>query len=238
MAKFNLKYLKEFKKLETELKRIANASSDVSRFGEILTKAKSKNPVVQFKEGIIWDLYGLRNVLAHADRDKYIAEVNELAFNTIKELLKLLEHPPIVGDIFKTKVYTTGVEDITEVVVKTMQRELYTHVPVYSGRKFVGVLSETTILDWLVENIKEGKAQFYKQKVGQINPKYLHPFTNRHKFISPRVSIFEVIKMFEDAVSKRERLGVIFITSSGRENEEPVGIITAWDLPKIKEYLK
>ena len=43
--------------------------------------------------------------------------------------------------------------------------------------------------------------------------------------------------MFEDAIYGKNRLGAVLITKNGTKDEKPLGIITAWDLPKLKEYL-
>lgn len=118
-----------------------------------------------------------------------------------------------------------------------MKQKIYTHVPVYNG-KFKGVLSETTILEWLSDNISDGGcAYFEKKKVGDINPKYLHSKINQYKFTKETTSIFDIQKYFDEAIAKQERLGVIFITPNGDKNSRPTGVITAWDSPKIKEYL-
>lgn len=238
MIDITSKYLSCFKELEAALKRIASPVSDSVSFREILKKAKEKNPIIQYKEDIIWDLYALRNVFVHSDRDKYIANVNEIALQNIEDILQLIKNPPKVGNIFKREVYTISTNNITEIVLKEMQKNLYTHIPVYENDTFIGVLTETTILDWLVENIQEGRAQFYKQLIGKINRKYLNSSNNLHKFVSSKISIFDVLKIFEETIEQKKRLGAIFITKNGRKNEKIIGIITAWDLPKIKECLK
>lgn len=232
------KYIEAFKRVEKTLKRIACVSADTTQYKDILDKAKQNNPAVAYFEGLLWDLYGLRNVFAHADRDKYIAEVNSLAFEKMDEILKILTKPPRADVLFKADVLCATTEDIAETVLRQMNEKLYTHIPVYNGSKFIGVLSETTILEWLVENIKEGRAQFYKGKVADINRKYLNSNRNIHKFVSADTSVFEIQKMFDDSIKQGKRLGVIFITNSGKKDERPVGIVTAWDLPKINDFLK
>jgi len=231
------KYLEAFKRVEKALRRVACVSADTTQYKDILDKAKQNNPAVAHFEGLLWDLYGLRNVFAHADRDKYIAEINSLAFEKVSEILKILAKPPRATDLFKADVLCATTEDIAETVLRQMNEKLYTHVPVYHDSKFIGVLSETTILEWLVENIKEGRVQFYKRKIADINRKYLNSDRNMHKFVSADTSVFEIQRMFDDSIRRGKRLGVIFITESGKKDEHPIGIVTAWDLPKINDFL-
>lgn len=232
------KYLESFKKLEACLKKITGAGDD-AKFSNILNKAKAINPLFEFKEGLIWDLYGLRNVFAHSDREKYIAEVNKFAFESIDKIIKLIKKPPTVGVVFKKDVYKANLFNNTEDVIKEMHGKLYTHVPIYTNNsKCVGIFSEATIFNWLVDNINvDGKANFHKLQMKDINPKYYHSPNEKNDFIKEETTIFEALKQFQDSINKGMRLGALIITPHGTKKEYPTGIITSWDLPKIKEFL-
>lgn len=231
------KYLEEFKRLETKL-RLISRTGDGERFYSILDKVERDNYLIKAKRNLILDFYALRNVFAHAERDKYIAEIKEFAFQELQKILKLLENPPTAGVVFKTEVYTTTPKEITEVVLRKMSENLYTHVPIYQNGKFYGILSESTLLAWLVDNIKEGKAQFYKRLVGDIKKEYLFNKNDKVDFISETKSIFEVQAIFEEAIRRGQRLGALIITRFGKKDEKPIGIITAWDLPRIDQFIE
>jgi len=234
------KYLEKFKNLEAHLKRTSGVSSDRTQFKDMLDKARQKSPVIKYKEGLIWDLYGLRNVFAHADREKYIAEINHFAYEAIDNLVELISNPPTVGEKFQKEVYWVSENEITEVVIQEMREKLYTHVPVYrkieENYKFIGVFSESSVFCWLADNIREGRADFYKKQMKNINPKYLNDPNDLYKFIASNKNIFEAYDDFKVAVGKGKRLGVIFITPSSKRDEIPTGIITAWDLPEVEKY--
>jgi len=234
------KYLRKFKELETWLKKISGVSSDATQFKDILDKAKQNSPLIKYKEWLIWDLYALRNVFAHADREKYIAEVNQAAYEMIDGLVNLISNPPTVGEKFKKEVYWVSEDEITEVVIKKMRENLYTHVPVYKesrdGYRFIGVFSESAVFYWLADNIQKGKADFYKQQIKNVNSKYLNDPNDLYKFVPPDKDIFEIYDEFKSAIGKKKRLGAIFITPSGIKDNLPLGIITAWDLPEIERY--
>ncbi|MBI4225855.1 CBS domain-containing protein, partial [Candidatus Roizmanbacteria bacterium] len=195
------------------------------------------NYIVKTKRSILLDLYALRNVFAHADREKYIAEVKQIAFKEIENIIQLLDKPPTVGEVFRKKVYYVNLDEIVEIVVKEMKDKIYTHVPIYHEGKFWGVFSETTLLSWLVDNINEGQAQFYKKQVKDVNKKYLFNDTNIVDFIPTNKSIFEIPELFNKAITKNKRLGALLITEDGRKDSSPIGIITAWDLPVIDRYI-
>jgi len=230
-------FIQEFKRLESKLRAISRAG-DNDRFYDILDKVEKNNYLIKTKRSLLLDLYALRNVFAHADRDKYIAEIKDIAFEEIKKITKLLSNPPTVAEVFQAEVFTASPNEITEVVLREMNDKLYTHVPIYQNGKFYGTLSESTLLSWLLDNIKEGRAQFYKRLIKDIKREYLFNENDIVDFISGTTSIFEVQAMFEEAIEKGRRLGALVITKSGKKDELPIGIITAWDLPRIDQYIE
>src|SRR6266446_6487152 len=146
-------YLRDFKRLETKLRDIASAN-DNSPFYQVLDKVERINYLIKAKRSLILDLYALRNVFAHADREKYIAEVNQFAFDEIEKIIYLLDTPPKVGTVFENNVYWVTPDEITEIVLQKMKLNIFTHVPIYETNKFYGTFSESTLLSWLVENIQ------------------------------------------------------------------------------------
>src|SRR3989344_1409209 len=220
-------FFTQFKTLETKLRRIAK-STDIESFYNILDKAK---------RSVLLDLHALRNVFAHSDRDRYIATVNQIAFKEIENIVKLLDNPPTVEEVFKKEIYRVNLDEIIDIVIRKMKEKIYTHVPIYDNDKFYGVFTETTLLDWLIDNINEGRAQFYKRQIKDVNRKYLFNDTNIVKFIPANKSIFEIPELFNKAISNNKRLGALLITKTGKKDSKPIGIITAWDLPLIDKYI-
>lgn len=230
-------FLTEYKKLETLLKRISNTTSDFAKFSDIINNAKSQNAVVVYKESVIWDLYGLRNVFSHGDRSSYVAEVTEFAFKELENIINLLKNPPTAYDVFKRDVYCAKSSDITDEVINKMKENIYTHVPIYEDGVLIGVFSETSLFDWLADNIDKGNAKFNKQRMSIFNKKYLNCKSNFCGYIKKDTNVFDIQKRFEDAILKKNRLGALFITDNGEKNKEIVGIITAWDLPEIRKLI-
>lgn len=230
-------FIEKFKLLEKKMRDIGR-SSDREPFWEVLNSVEKVNYLIKSKKDILQDLNALRNIFVHSDREKYIAEVNDIAYNELANIIKLLDTPPVVGQVFNKDVYWVNTDEILEKVIHKMQESIYTHVPVYKDGKYWGVFSETSLLNWLVENINEGKADFYKPQMINVKREYLHCASNIVKFIPVSKSIFDIPEMFNLAISKNQRLGAIIITEKGTKEELPKGIITAWDIPLIDDYIK
>ncbi len=226
-----------FKRLEARLRHISG-SDDSVRFYDVLTKVEKVNYLVKAKRWLILDLYALRNIFSHADREEYIARVESSAYDQINQIIDLLDNPPSAGVVFETSVYVANAASSIEVVVKQMASKLYTHVPIYNNDNYIGVFSESTLLEWLAENISGGRAEFNQKQVIDVPRRYLNPKTNIIKFISSSKSVFEIPSLFEKAIENHSRLGAILITTDGLKNQRPMGIITAWDLPRLEKYIK
>ena len=54
------------------------------------------------------------------------------------------------------------------------------------------------------------------------------------EFVSANTNAFLIKKWFTEAVKNRKRLGAVFVTTNGQQDGKLLGIITAWDLPRIK----
>ena len=239
------KYLTEFKKLEAKLKKIAKLK-DTSKFNDLLDRAATLHPFINEDKYLIQDLYGLRNVFAHSDRNKYIAEVNDLAFTSLARIMELLENPPKAINFTKNilkqkKVYWVQNNAELNEVINEMSEKVYTHIPVYDDDLCVGVFTETSLLLWLKDNVdSDGIAHFKKRFMSKVDLSYIDPDTpiNRSIFAKSDSSIFDVWQKFNLAIKKGDRLGAIILTKDGKRTSEPEGIITSWDLPRIQELTK
>ena len=235
-------YRQEFKKLEKLLHIASGKTGDTTHFPTLLHLASRQYPLLQHREfeHLALDLNGLRNVLEHSDRDKYIAEIKPVALEHLQKLITLLKTPPKVGSALKKKkdgVYCAFRDYTVTGVVKTMQSRTYTHVPVYESEtnyKFLGVFSEASIFNWYADFPSASPPPSLADNSFR---KYLHNKTDHFEFRATQASIFDIIALFDNYLQNGKRLGAIFITKRGNNNEKPLNIITAWDIPEIKQFL-
>jgi hypothetical protein len=227
-------FVDKFQILEKALIEISD-SKDATQFHDILTNAERKNVFIKNHRGLLEDLYALRNVFVHRNRSKYIAEINEMANEKIDEMIQSLKEPPTVISLFETDVYQAYYGDFISEIADKMQEKKYTHIPVWTDNKFIGVFSYTSFFDWIVLAQRESPEEitFTKKFMRDINAKYLNSPIVNYQFIKESMSIYEIPIIFEKAVSSRKRLDCLLITNQGKKHEKITGIITSWDLPLI-----
>ncbi len=115
-------------------------------------------------------------------------------------------------------------------LLRTMNEHIYTHVPIIDDGKLIGIFSENTLLSYLADT---GEAIITKDMTvadfADFVPLKAH-FSEAFVFLPKIASLSQIYEVFNKAIHKHERVGMIFITQNGNEDEKPLGIITAWDL--------
>lgn len=201
----------------------------------LIQQVASTNPTVAKNQNVMRAVAQLRNSLVHnpvsivADP---IAMPHEGLVKRYREIRDSLLNPRTALSIAvpASKIYTSTLEANLAEVMKVMDKNIFTHVPIIKEDKMVGVFSENSLLSYLAEN---GEAIITKDMTIADFYKYLPLSSHRgeaFEFLARRASLSEVYDIFNKAIQVHRRIGMVFITEHGRETEKPLGIITAWDL--------
>ena len=125
----------------------------------------------------------------------------------------------------------TPSDDISS-VINEMLKKRYSHVPVIDEHdKLIGVFSESTMMEvW-----KEGTGQIRATVMRDIE-EYLK--IDRHKFdefqfVSKKSTTAYLQKLYEEILKEGKRIGMLFVTETGSQDEPLLGIITEWDVAKV-----
>ncbi len=222
-----------------ELEDIINVKGGhKSRFNDNLMTVSLSNAYVRARQGEILDLYALRNVYSHMQRGKYFASLTDHAVTSLATILEEIKHPPSALEVFAPKIgsglYETTVNAFIKDVLRDMTENEYTHVPVWNGNKLVGTFAYNSFFQWINYELQSRhQPHFEKERMGDINPRYLNENVVRFRFVRSTDPAHEVPIIFENSTKQRIRLDCIFVTESGRRDEKILAIITPWDLYKV-----
>ena len=128
------------------------------------------------------------------------------------------------------KIYTSTPQSNVIELLRTMNKSIYTHVPIMEDDRLVGIFSENTLLAYLAD---AGEAIITKDMVVADFTAYtpLHAHASEIFSFLPRdTHLSQIFEVFNKAIHRHVRVGMVFITEHGQEDEKPLGIITAWDL--------
>lgn len=228
-------YRIEFNKLETMLKKRANARSEdsISSVVSALVNIHKDRVVRQFERDIR-QFIELRNAIIHQSTNRAIAEPYEETVVSLRKLVVNIEQPKTAWDIATTELIKVSLEDSLSQAVGQMAEMHITSLPIVEDKKVVGFVSESTIVKIVDKAFEHGGALIDEAKIKDVA--YDKPYgdaSDIYSYVTRKVTVYEIEDMFNDAIKQGKRLLAILVSDKGDASATPLGIITAWDLHKI-----
>ncbi|MCA1060828.1 CBS domain-containing protein [Rossellomorea aquimaris] len=219
-----------FNRIHDSLKKLAKKNS-TDQFTHLL-RLSSHHRIIQAFQDDLFQYAKLRNALVHEKKSigHYIAEPHHEVVLKIERMANLLEMPNYALTIAsKEVIYLETVEKLDEVIRK-MKRFPYAQYPVYNGRKCVGLLTTRGIVNWMADHMTRSFVDLSDITISDIfEYEQNHPIT----FASKALNILEAEDIYKEFHQHKRDLEMIIITENGRNDETPLGVITAWDLIEV-----
>lgn len=176
----------------------------------------------------------VRNFLQHNElvNDDYAIIPSEGMVQTMRNILsRVAEIPKAIHICTRTRqLYSVSLQDCIRPAMRTMARNSYTHVPILQDGRVVGVFSENTLVAHMnTDEVVEITEEDTFEKMKGLLPLDKH-VGETFRFVSEGLLATEIAEMFLDALKRRERLCMVFVTANGKQREKLLGIITAWDM--------
>lgn len=228
-------YRIEFNKLETMLKKRANARSEESISSVVSSLVNiHKDCVVRQFERDIRQFIELRNAIIHQSTDRAIAEPYEETVTALRQLVVNIEQPKTAWDIATTELIKVELDDNLSEVVKKMAQMHITSLPIVEDKRVIGFVSESTVVKIVDKAFEHGGALIDEAKIKDVA--YDKPYgddSDVYAYVTRKVTVYEIEDMFNNAIKKGQRLLAVLVSDKGDASATPLGIITAWDLHKI-----
>ncbi len=180
----------------------------------------------------------VRGILQHKPKigSSYAVEPSDEMIALLQTTLNKVKNPPRAKDIaipFGSILYKS-MNDLVLPTMMEMQEKVYTHIPILQDGVVVGVFSENTVFSYLAdEQIVEIAQNMRFSDLAGYLPIEKHR-AESFRFIGQTKLISEIRGIFEDALSRQDRIGLMFITKSGNPKEPLLGILTAWDVAAVQ----
>lgn len=178
-----------------------------------------------------------RNLLDHPEscEGEYPVTPSSALISVLKEAIRAIGAPRRAGEmgVRFEKIYWATLDDCVLPAMRKMEECAFTHIPILEDRRVVGVFSENTLLSHIIKNeisLIEETTVF--SDMGDLLPMEAHA-SETFGFISKDALASEVSAEFQNAFRKGERLGMLFVTANGKQDERLLGIITAWDVAAL-----
>lgn len=234
--------VRKFKSDYNELDRFftQEVNGQEGHFYENMLKFLRLNPRYQHFKNDIDYINEVRKIVTHKENMEGVPVIpTDALCNKLEYTLKQIKNPPKWSSIAipANQIYSCTEEDSISDVVKEMANNTYTHVPVVKDGLFEWLLSESVFVQWLSEVIEKEGICTEETTVSQLR-KYVKRTNDDYMFLSRDADVYQIKEEFERVTRERrdknfKRLGVIFISNSGKPTEKILGLITAWDIGKI-----
>lgn len=208
--------------------------SSYSPFYRLIDKVKITNSVVRKYEDDLREFGDLRNAIVHhrTDIDYVIAEPHDEIVDRIEQIEQKLSNPLNVGALFGCKVHTLQSTDSLIAALKLMYENKFSQVPIYQNGKFQGLITAAGITYWLAGQSTEDSIP---REIPTLSAVYDYEKRKESfEFVEKDLSVYEAEDYFKRAITRGTRLEALLITENAKADEELIGIITPFDLLKIK----
>ena len=223
----------EFMDLYRNLETIAAKEYSLRADGSVVSQLERRSEFQDIRTELSY-CRDVRNLLTHRPKidGAYAVEPSEEMLALLRKLIRYIEKPLRARDIAVPlrKVLCKTKHDRVLPTMREMKERGFAHVPILGGDVIQGVFSEHTLLTYLVdEQCVCIDAEMTFADIWQYLPLRSHT-SESFRFVSGNTLVSDISVMYDRALEKNDKIGMVFVTQNGRENSRLYGIITAWDV--------
>lgn len=204
-------------------------------FGDVIRRCSSLNSVVRKYEEDLIDYSRLRNAIVHSSGE-IVAEPTDAVVDKMEKISSLVCTPPRALDSICTRdvLCLTGREKLKDTIT-VMYESGYSNLPVFNGKKILGVANGQRIINNLGYAIYNGEdLEDFVSKTTISSMVTREENLNYYTIANSDINLEAVLDKFY----KNRKLLCIIITKDGTPESKPLGIITTTDIMDINTVME
>lgn len=219
------RFLAAFARIEKKLGEICKTTS-YKPFSQLLYLAAPQNQIIAMNQQSLREYSELRNAIVHnrGDNNEIIAEPCDSTTEKIERIANLLEQENYILQFATKPVITVKLDTEIKDAYGIMDKMNTSKLPVYENGTYKGLLTMKEIASWGIQHATDTHV---------VDDVLRAERDEKVLFLPRNSSIASAMQAFENAMNHGQSLLAIIITDKGSVKEEPLGIITVADLPKI-----
>ncbi len=199
---------------------------------QMLNIMAKKNHIIKANYDELRTFANLRNIIVHDSTGSYnpIAEPHPEVVKRYQEILNQLINPPTALSICTKADDMFFAHPNMKLIdcIKKMHDRNFSYIPVCADDKLIGVLSGDSIFTYMRRNATTAIHEEFK--ISDLGDSIKDHIDERFCFVDKSRPLGEITHMYINDIQDGKRLGAVFVTETGSENEKILGIISAWDL--------
>lgn len=172
----------------------------------------------------------IRNILSHnaGEGGQAVVEPSQEMLDRLDAIIEYVRRPrrAVHYGTPSDRIFSAHMNDRVIHVMRSMQKNGYSHVPVEERGGIIAMLSIKSVFDYVALHGPDSlNADTRIGDLGEhirINQRYL--------FLPEDASLMEVRKAFERKIERNGRLSAVFITRTGAPEEPLICMLTPWDV--------
>jgi len=222
-------YIEKYKKLEATARKFYDFPEDepVSHFLRGRSEFRQIYADIKYCSEV-------RNFLQHKEKvdRSFTIEPSDSMMIFIDNLIKRIQkrtHSIDIAIKFKDIYWRSLTDNIKEAML-VMRSRVYTHVPILNNQQVIGVFDENAVFNYLADSgiidIDDSLTFCDLRDYLSMEKRDMETFI----FKKSSLYVDELRSEFEKAFQKGIRIGVAFLTPSGKASEPLQAMITPWDI--------
>lgn len=174
----------------------------------------------------------IRNLLTHnSDKNgKPLVEPSQEVLDSLYEIIAYVQkpQPAMMYATEAARILRASMNDRAMDIMRRMEKHGYSHVPVMDDDRIVGVFGVAAVFSRVLDGGVIGPDTRIKEFGGHI--RLDKQTSGRFLIMGPNATYLDVRGEFEKYEDRNSRVAVVFITSTGDESGELLGMLTPWDV--------
>lgn len=176
----------------------------------------------------------IRNILSHnAGPDGgAVVQPSESMIRKLDEIIAHVKRAKLAKDCGTPveRILSAHPNDSVINIMRSMQKNGYSHVPVTDREGLTGIFSIKCLFDYLAQNdLRSLNEDIRIRELGEYI-KIDNRRGERYMFVPEDTTIVSVRSAFRTHREKNNRLGAVFVTKTGSPNEAIICILSPWDV--------
>ena len=221
-------FLLLFNQITEHLRTLVGVGPECN-FPHLVSRGAEKNAAVRRNQSRLLAYGKLRNAIVHGPSypPEVIAEPTERTLTDFRALVEKVTSPTSVIPKFEREVRCFGPGDPLSEALACMRTADYSQVAVREDGR-LRLLTTEGVAWWAAGKSLANKEQPRDAVVGDA---LRFEFPGTHQLLARNQSLDDAREAFATQFERgRPRLYALIITATGADTEEPLGIVTPWDL--------
>lgn len=229
-------FINSYNKIDAQLRDLYGFKPSQS-FTDVIRRSAEKNSVIRKYENDLTDYARLRNAIVHQSTDGQIIAV---PCDEVVEQIKLIERlvctPPTIGETLQEKrIVSIEAELSLWQAVLLISRTGYSNLPVYRGKRMIGIINNRRIIRELGEAIQRGLntdvwlSETPVEAVLSETDLFVY-----YKYLGKKNTLQDILTAFEE----NKKLLAVAVSENGKIGERIVNFVTPADLVRISKIME